>query len=210
MICVRCGSANPLLSDNGSECVVCGHKFVYSFISFEILPLVEFQLEAGLSDAEAKKMMNMMPTTNPQDVNVGFVDDGEAQTLAIGDDDGAMGDGNDLFTKQLMDTDHGTSTKWPMITVDAKTLKGFNPREVFRVTWDHPAIKTRYFRSIISCLDNPIVQCPRCQRFFNEEEFEAYALQHGRCPVCRLKLVNYAKEQEEDEDPLEMIDSQIY
>ena len=37
----------------GNHCNNCGQPFIYSFVSFEILPLVEFQLEEGISDREA-------------------------------------------------------------------------------------------------------------------------------------------------------------
>jgi len=214
VICVRCGSANPLLSERGSACVVCGHKFTYSFISFEILPLVEFAVQKDITDEAAEKLIAELPSASPRSHDNGgvqFTDDGEAQMLNIGGDDagGFDGDNNDSFTRQLNNMDHGTSNQWPMITVDAKTLAGFNPREVFSVSCGHKAIPTRYFKSIISHLDNPIVQCRRCQHTFNEEEFEAYALQHARCPVCRVKLPEYQKESgaEQEDDPLEMMAS---
>lgn len=37
----------------GDFCTSCGAPFLRSFITFEVLPLVEFELEPGISDAEA-------------------------------------------------------------------------------------------------------------------------------------------------------------
>ncbi len=37
----------------GNQCVNCAQPFVYSSVSFEILPLVEFELEPGITDKEA-------------------------------------------------------------------------------------------------------------------------------------------------------------
>ena len=39
----------------GNQCINCGQPFVHSSVSFEILPLVEFQLEEGISDQEAAR-----------------------------------------------------------------------------------------------------------------------------------------------------------
>ena len=39
----------------GNQCINCGQPFVHSSVSFEILPLVEFQLEQGISDQEAAR-----------------------------------------------------------------------------------------------------------------------------------------------------------
>ena len=42
-----------IFTPQGNHCNNCGQPFIYSFVSFEILPLVEFQLEEGISDREA-------------------------------------------------------------------------------------------------------------------------------------------------------------
>ena len=39
-ICYRCSAANPLLGNPGDACTACGHAFVRSLMSFDILPLV--------------------------------------------------------------------------------------------------------------------------------------------------------------------------
>ena len=57
-ICYRCSTTNPLYNARGgNRCNNCGQPFVHSFVSFEILPLVEFQLEEGISDREAMMMI---------------------------------------------------------------------------------------------------------------------------------------------------------
>ena len=44
-MCYRCSTTNPLYNPRGgNRCNNCGQPFVHSFVSFEILPLVEFQL----------------------------------------------------------------------------------------------------------------------------------------------------------------------
>lgn len=41
----------------GDFCTSCGAPFLRSFVTFEVLPVVEFQLEAGISDAEALALL---------------------------------------------------------------------------------------------------------------------------------------------------------
>ena len=54
----RCSTTNPLYNPRGgNRCNNCGQPFVHSFVSFEILPLVEFQLDEGISDKEAMMLI---------------------------------------------------------------------------------------------------------------------------------------------------------
>lgn len=60
----RCSSYNPLETPNTVKancCTNCAQPFVYSFITFEVLPLVEFQLEPGLSEHEACRLLEEQP-----------------------------------------------------------------------------------------------------------------------------------------------------
>ncbi|KAF6264914.1 hypothetical protein COO60DRAFT_1621541 [Scenedesmus sp. NREL 46B-D3] len=56
-ICYRCQATNALLNTQGDFCTSCGAPFLRSFITFEVLPLVEFELEPGISDAEAAALL---------------------------------------------------------------------------------------------------------------------------------------------------------
>ncbi len=44
-------------SPQGDYCVNCGSPFIRSFVTFEALPLVEFELEAGISEQEAESLL---------------------------------------------------------------------------------------------------------------------------------------------------------
>ncbi|KAF5843203.1 intraflagellar transport protein [Dunaliella salina] len=56
-VCYRCSTTNPLLNTQGDYCINCGAPFIRSFVTFEHLPLVEFELDAGISDEEAKQLL---------------------------------------------------------------------------------------------------------------------------------------------------------
>ncbi|KAF7635241.1 hypothetical protein Mgra_00005356 [Meloidogyne graminicola] len=63
-MCYNCGTANPILG--GHECVHCNHPFIYSFITFEVLPLIQFQLENNITDKEAIELINTEPPNDDQ------------------------------------------------------------------------------------------------------------------------------------------------
>ena len=65
-VCYRCSSTNPLLNPftdrfAGDVCTNCGHPFVRSFINFDVLPLVEFTPQDGISDDEAIDLIRQPP-----------------------------------------------------------------------------------------------------------------------------------------------------
>lgn len=57
-VCYRCGTLNPLVNSQGDVCINCGATFIRSFVTFDHLPLVEFELEGGISDSEAMQLLN--------------------------------------------------------------------------------------------------------------------------------------------------------
>lgn len=62
-LCYRCSHHNPLLSQKGNDCNNCGQPFVFSFASFEPLPLVEFILPDDISDEEALSLIDYVPNS---------------------------------------------------------------------------------------------------------------------------------------------------
>ncbi|GMT24409.1 hypothetical protein PFISCL1PPCAC_15706 [Pristionchus fissidentatus] len=68
--CFVCGLSNGL--DRGPTCAHCSSDTVYCFSSFESLPLAEFWIEEGMSEEEARSLINSEPpltqsTFNPFD-----------------------------------------------------------------------------------------------------------------------------------------------
>ncbi|KAI8463130.1 MAG: intraflagellar transport protein [Monoraphidium minutum] len=56
--CHRCGATNPIVNAQGGDgCVGCGAAFHFSPLTWEALPLVEFELEPGLGDDEAEALI---------------------------------------------------------------------------------------------------------------------------------------------------------
>uniref|UniRef100_A0A8C2UFA8 Intraflagellar transport protein 122 homolog n=1 Tax=Coturnix japonica TaxID=93934 RepID=A0A8C2UFA8_COTJA len=58
-LCYRCSTNNPLLNNLGNVCVNCRQPFVFSASSYEVLHLVEFYLEDGITDEEAVSLIDL-------------------------------------------------------------------------------------------------------------------------------------------------------
>lgn len=80
----------PLLLQ-GDFCTSCGAPFQRSFVTFEVLPLVEFQLEAGISDAEALALLgeDVLATT--------AADAGGGRGMVLGPGQGGVGAGANVL-----------------------------------------------------------------------------------------------------------------
>jgi intraflagellar transport protein 122 len=63
--CPRCSMANPLISDKNG-CFNCKHPFIISFMSFEVLPLVEFKPAQGISHSKVIELVNSEKSSKPQ------------------------------------------------------------------------------------------------------------------------------------------------
>ena len=63
-LCYRCSHRSPLLGErNGNGCANCGQPFVFSFASFEPLPLVEFAVPEEIGDEEALALIDHVPNS---------------------------------------------------------------------------------------------------------------------------------------------------
>ncbi|DAZ94814.1 TPA: hypothetical protein N0F65_012841 [Lagenidium giganteum] len=209
----RSSTTNPLLNPNGGSdvCVNSGHPFVRSFVSFENLPLVEFQPAPGISDEDAEKMI----LTHPNDSTAAdskrsnngwretdhgdgtqtmkFGDDGDdAQQTARGGDSDRMGANGDLFelalNKQanfLSGSGHrSVIPTYRVLQVDDRVLQSLRPSEVFIVKYPTKAVRNRYYKNMIP--DIKIHFSPHCRRFFHMDDFEFEYLKAGHCPCCRV------------------------
>lgn len=179
-ICYRCNTTNTLINMNGKVgdlCSNCGHPFYRSFVSFDLIPLVEFVPEPDITDEEACRLIDI----DPEQSGGGNNNNGYgANTLNLEDED------NDKFTQLLssVDNEAGISSYAPL-PVNREILESLKPNEVFIVKWNTPGLKNQYFKNMIS--DVPIVLCSKCNHFFHEESYEFAYLQSGSCPYCRTK-----------------------
>ncbi|EFO85523.1 hypothetical protein CRE_20133, partial [Caenorhabditis remanei] len=66
-MCYRCGLNNPFLG--GTSCIHCETPFIISFVSFDVLPLIEFKIEQDITFDEAKELIESEPPLADDDYN---------------------------------------------------------------------------------------------------------------------------------------------
>uniref|UniRef100_A0A8R1EG47 Intraflagellar transport protein 122 homolog n=2 Tax=Caenorhabditis japonica TaxID=281687 RepID=A0A8R1EG47_CAEJA len=66
-MCYRCGLNNPLLG--GMSCIHCETPFIISFVTFDVLPLIEFKIEPDISTDEARELIESEPPLSDDDYN---------------------------------------------------------------------------------------------------------------------------------------------
>eukprot|EP00727_Mastigamoeba_balamuthi_P011662 m51a1_g7118 putative intraflagellar transport protein 122 homolog isoform x2 (1281) ;mRNA; r:111972-117314 len=168
-LCYRCSVVNPLIGKHGPLCANCRHAFVHSAWSFEVLPLVEFELEDGISDEDAMRAIGR----SSGDRSAGG--DSNVQTLTLDGGD------EDVFSTLLEKYEQGGLTA--PLRVGISVLESLRKTDVFVMRWPSPHVRTQYFKSVVS--ETPIVLCPACNHFFHEEDYELAVIQKNCCPFCR-------------------------
>eukprot|EP01028_Stygiella_incarcerata_P008814 TRINITY_DN3952_c0_g1_i1.p1 TRINITY_DN3952_c0_g1~~TRINITY_DN3952_c0_g1_i1.p1 ORF type:complete len:1238 (-),score=308.25 TRINITY_DN3952_c0_g1_i1:116-3280(-) len=196
--CYKCSSMSPMLPSEGDFCSICHHPFIRSFYGLDVLPLVEFILEKGISDEEAQRLIQSRPSGDRRRggrkaSQTRETDDG-AQVLSLSGarsdveyvDDDDIGEINvdDPFTQHLLSLDRGDAHR--PLRVDRETLRSFIPEDVFIVSWPSSKIPPSYYRLIAR--EVPVVLCHSCNHFFHEDDYFFEALKRGGCPFCRAPI----------------------
>ncbi|XP_066911742.1 intraflagellar transport protein 122 homolog isoform X2 [Clytia hemisphaerica] len=183
-MCYRCSTTNPLLNNKGNQCINCSQPFIHSFIGFEVLPLVEFILEDGISDEEAVRLIKMdsLSGSSPRDHWQESGND-QSQSMRLENDTGGLDEDDDPFTSKLMSFDQGGGQYQPVV-IGQNTLKKLSRTTVFIKEWQAP-LRYQYYRNLIPEIS--ITMCKSCWRMYHAEDFELLMLQNGCCPFCRGK-----------------------
>ncbi|KAJ8959436.1 hypothetical protein NQ318_022128 [Aromia moschata] len=173
-MCYRCSTYNPLATPS-NDCVNCNQKFVYSFVSFELLPLVEFHLEDGINDEEAMRLIDT-PLVKKKEENWEENVSENQQTLQLTQ----IEEEKDPFTSRLVE-EEGKGVFVP-VTVGRKTLLSLDSSSVLVCKWG-PPLRYQFFRNLLP--DLHISVCNSCFKCFHVDDFELQLLQNGHCPFCR-------------------------
>uniref|UniRef100_A0A146KPJ0 Intraflagellar transport protein 122 homolog n=3 Tax=Lygus hesperus TaxID=30085 RepID=A0A146KPJ0_LYGHE len=177
VMCYRCSSYNPLVTPNTARpncCTNCGQPFIYSFITFEVLPLVEFHLEPGLGEHEASRLLEEQPV---DDDNWTQNIDENVQSMRISYESPL----HDPFTARLISYDGATDDTEPII-VTRSMLKSMEMSNVLICKYAKP-LPTRFYKNLLP--DVQITTCPQCNKIFHLDDYESMLLERGHCPFCR-------------------------
>ncbi|XP_008073019.1 intraflagellar transport protein 122 homolog isoform X3 [Carlito syrichta] len=181
-LCYRCSTNNPLLNNLGNVCVNCRQPFIFSASSYEVLHLVEFYLEEGITDEEAISLIDLETPRPQRESKWQEITSHDSQTLRLDETIDSMGDG-DPFTAKLS-FEQGGSEFVPVV-VSRMVLRCMSRRDVLIKRWPLP-LRWQYFRSLLP--DASITMCPSCFQMFHSEDYELLVLQHTCCPYCRRHI----------------------
>ncbi|XP_030356596.2 intraflagellar transport protein 122 homolog [Strigops habroptila] len=182
-LCYRCSTNNPLLNNLGNVCVNCRQPFVFSASSYEVLHLVEFYLEDGITDEEAVALIDLeAPRLNKRENKWQEMMSDNAESLRL-DDNTDITEDDDPFTAKLS-FEQGGSEFVPVV-VNRAVLQSMSRRDVLIKRWPKP-LRWQYYRSLLP--DASITMCPSCFQMFHTEDYELLVLQHNCCPFCRRRI----------------------
>ncbi|XP_040577415.1 intraflagellar transport protein 122 homolog [Lepeophtheirus salmonis] len=213
-MCYRCSATNPLYNKNGgNRCNNCSQPFVYSFITFEILPLIEFVLEEDISDKEALQLIEGSATKkkkkeNKRETEAFYYDkDQDMEGVIINHNEGADDASEDPFTSKYYLLNNPERSFFSPIFVNRSMLSAMEPGEVIVYKWS-PPLRFQFFRNVMP--DMSITKCESCNRVFHTDDFELQSLQKGHCPFCRSEdYFHTPKFEGEEQNPFLFEDDNI-
>lgn len=176
-LCFRCTATNPLVSGKGDVCISCGGRFVRSFVTFEHLPMVEFEVAEDITPKEARKLIRQVPESRVGSQENDWGGD-QRMTFDDGEDD-AMLNMNDPFSQQM------AVANAPIVCTRDMLVK-LPPNEVLIRPSGCSAVKPQYFRLMDPDLP---VAVDEAGNFYEADEYELACLERGCTPFTR-KTVN--------------------
>ena len=218
-VCSRCVATNPLVSNKGDVCISCGQRFVRSFVTFEHLPLVEFELADGISASEARKLINEDPPagrgggggggggrvgragmhSNGDD---GFHErdmGGDVQTLMFDDGGGGGGAADDDLMLRMDDPfNQQMAVPNSPIVCNREMLRNLPPSEVVVKPSGCALVKARYFRLMDA--ESPIT-VDEGGNFYETDEYELACLEQGRTPFTRKAVTKHSEQASAPPEP---------
>ncbi len=131
-VCYRCLNTNPLINMKGDKCTICSSNFIRSPISHEILPLVEFRPEEGISDDQAIEFLHegtSKKLDKPLVENKADPDNPNVNMLVIAQEETHV---DDLFTMRLLEycEKKVSQDDYGIFTVDESLLRSMNENDV--------------------------------------------------------------------------------
>jgi intraflagellar transport protein 122 len=186
-MCYRCSTTNPLLNSQGNQCVNCRQPFVFSFVAFEILPLVEFFIDESITDVEAVSLLELEPVKKDKGKYKETRSSLAGQSWQTSDDYSLVDDlqnDDDPFASKFMSFEQGGGEFQPVVA-NHNVLRSLSRTEVIVCTWPKP-MRNQYFKIIMP--DVSITHCNSCNKMFHKDDYELLALQLGHCPFCRKSI----------------------
>ena len=187
-ICYRCMNTNPSLTSIDS-CTYCKHPIIRSFVSFQALPLVEFEPHSSIS---YKKAIQLLNSEIPYNINKAKKAKGSNEWQESLNVEAFDQDTDDIFVQKVMEwveLQVGQEEYQPVV-LDEICLGAIPPEEVFIFDMSSvcPSLPKKFYRLMMPELD--VVMCKACGHFFIQDEYDLIFLQIEACPFCLFKEKN--------------------
>jgi len=148
----------------GDRCVHCLHPYIRCFLTFDILPLVEFVPSRSIGVEDAIDLLNTLTSTAQQ----------------TSDDNQGDREFNEVLNATL-EQQQGSTTYIPLIA-EERLLRQIDDG----ATYITKGLKYQFFRNILNEIS--VMLSPHYGKFFHSAEYELAVLRDGRCPLSRLQV----------------------
>eukprot|EP00658_Telonema_sp_P-2_P030761 TRINITY_DN23172_c0_g1_i6.p1 TRINITY_DN23172_c0_g1~~TRINITY_DN23172_c0_g1_i6.p1 ORF type:complete len:927 (-),score=291.38 TRINITY_DN23172_c0_g1_i6:285-2963(-) len=186
--CFNCSTEKlPLINTEGDKCSVCGHPFIRDLTTFDILPLVEFEIQPMSHQQFLQKLGSHHATgaSMTQSSQDGWSSHQHGGADVMRMDDHISRSSVDKFADLLMSVSPG-DTFAPVI-VPEEVLVTMKRDEVFALPVLGIPNRWRYFKNMLP--KTPISFDANTQLFFHEEDLEFFMLR-DRCPLSRAPHIS--------------------
>lgn len=167
---LRCFNSSSLLSDK-NQCSTCLHPFTQSFVSFECLPLVEFNVDSNLSHSNVVKILKESEAKSVKEVPKErwkeHIYDSNQQSITLNQENNDdienspfMAKLNEVCDSQL------TNENYICLHLKKDVLATLNIQEVhFQDLRKYcPTMPVKYYKNLVPEIS--LVNCKWCSRFF--------------------------------------------
>ncbi|KAL5111573.1 hypothetical protein TcWFU_002419 [Taenia crassiceps] len=171
IVCYRCSTTVSTLQ-NENRCSNCKAPFIYSFLSFDVLPLVEFVPDPELTEEEVTECIRSDSAAHRK-----------APPGGPSCEDKALGIERDAFTEKVVSFNLGSDQYRPVV-LDAETLRTIPSSEIIILEPGYP-IRKQFFKNVLPEIG--ITFCKSCNKLFQKEDYQVLLLQKQQCPFCRCR-----------------------
>jgi intraflagellar transport protein 122 len=173
--------------------VNCDEPFVFSFVSFEALPLVRIRLQRQISDSEATDLLLQSPSPIDSRIDRSAIASGSKEEPPSLQDSRSVnvlrleGDSqpNMAEVQQSNDALDEALNMFGSAEYDRDMLLRVPPPEVIILRWPSP-LKYEFWRNLMP--EIRVVNCDNCNKLYLAEELETHLIQHRSCPFCRKAM----------------------
>jgi intraflagellar transport protein 122 len=156
-ICFQCLTKNAFINPKELSCGNCSEPFVFSFFSFENIPLIQFRPKEGINDEECQKLLKMETPL----------------------------DSNRVDLCNFTELDRNQNGKYSPMKLDREELIQCEPHRVFIKKFACNWVQDEYY--LLKDNGTSVIMCQSCQKFFIEDEWNYQVLLSGKCPFCDCK-----------------------